>query len=177
MITYKSGDVASQIDYILMKGKTLRVTNCKVIPGEECVTQHRLLCADIKVVNLKRRQMNKREKKIKAWRLKDDNIQEEFQEKLNEKFVQTAEEWKESEIIFMNTAKEVCGETTGYIQRERETWWWNEEVKQRIVDKKIAFKKWQTHRTEENKLIFKETARLAKREVAKAKRAAWKECV
>ena len=51
MITYENGDVESQIDYLLMKEKTFTVLKYKMILGEECMTQHRLLCVDMVVDN------------------------------------------------------------------------------------------------------------------------------
>ena len=48
----------------------------------------------------------------------------------------------------LNSVREVCGETTGRRQRDRETWWWNEEVQLAVRVKKIAFKKWQSEGTE-----------------------------
>ena len=46
-----------------------------------------------------------------------------------------------------NSAREICGETTGY--RDRETWWWNEEVELAVREKKLALKKWQSKRNME----------------------------
>ena len=44
LITYKSGGNESQIDYVLCKRQEeLRMKNRKVIPGESCLAQHRLL--------------------------------------------------------------------------------------------------------------------------------------
>ena len=46
LITYKSGGNETQIDYTMVRKEDFKkVKNCKVIPGEEVVTQHRLLCA------------------------------------------------------------------------------------------------------------------------------------
>ena len=43
-ITYKSEGNESQIDYVLCRRhEELKMKNCKVIPGEVCLTQHRLL--------------------------------------------------------------------------------------------------------------------------------------
>ena len=54
LITYKSGDLESQIDYIMLRqNRMIKAKNCKVIPGEECLTQHRLLCCDFKIKNMK----------------------------------------------------------------------------------------------------------------------------
>jgi hypothetical protein len=72
-------------------------------------------------------------------------------------------------------AKEICGETKGKRQKERETWWWSEEVKIAIAEKKKYFKEWQRERTEEAKQQYKEKARQAKRSVRSAKDQAWQE--
>ena len=34
LITYKSGDIRTQIDFIMSKGSSMKVFDCKVIPGE-----------------------------------------------------------------------------------------------------------------------------------------------
>ncbi|KAK3873788.1 hypothetical protein Pcinc_003570 [Petrolisthes cinctipes] len=47
LITFKNGYAATQIDYMLARGKGVWVQNCKVIPEVECITQHRLLCVDL----------------------------------------------------------------------------------------------------------------------------------
>ena len=45
LITYKSGGNSSQIDFIITRRVDLKeMRDCKVIPGEEVVSQHRLLC-------------------------------------------------------------------------------------------------------------------------------------
>ena len=54
LITYMSGGVRSQIDYMLVRRRERkRVINCKVIPGEACVKQHRIVVMDIKWKKIK----------------------------------------------------------------------------------------------------------------------------
>ena len=60
-------------------------------------------------------------------------------------------------------------------ERERETWWWCEEVRLAIAEKKKAFKAWKADSTEERKEVYREKKREAKRAVAEAKEAAWQE--
>ena len=43
----------------------------------------------------------------------------------------------------LNSAREVCGETTGRRQRDKKTWW-NEEVQPAVREMKLAFKRWQS---------------------------------
>ena len=38
----------------------------------------------------------------------------------------------------LSSAREICGETTGRRQRDRETWWWNEEVQLAVREKKVS---------------------------------------
>ena len=43
LVTYQSGKNQNQIDYILVKRQNMKlVRDVKVIPNEECVTQHKL---------------------------------------------------------------------------------------------------------------------------------------
>ena len=54
-ITYKNGYSKTQVGYILVRvNEKIRFKDCKVIPGEECLTQHRLVCSDIKIMKMKK---------------------------------------------------------------------------------------------------------------------------
>ena len=56
LITFKSGGNKSQIDYIAVRrANRAEVINCKVIPGEPAVKQHRLLVVDLRVQRKKTR--------------------------------------------------------------------------------------------------------------------------
>jgi hypothetical protein len=45
LITYKSGGAITHIDFMLDRREVeLSERDCKVIPGEACLSQHRLLC-------------------------------------------------------------------------------------------------------------------------------------
>ena len=49
LITYKSGDRCSTVDYIITRREKLKnIKDCKVIPGECAITQHRILVMDYK---------------------------------------------------------------------------------------------------------------------------------
>jgi len=63
-MTYKSGGDETQVNNMLVRvsdGKMF-VKNCKVIPGEEFLTQHRLMCRGIVV---RRAKMRKRKKDVR----------------------------------------------------------------------------------------------------------------
>uniref|UniRef100_A0A1B0CYN4 OBP47-like domain-containing protein n=1 Tax=Phlebotomus papatasi TaxID=29031 RepID=A0A1B0CYN4_PHLPP len=66
LITYKSGNTATQIDFITCNRDILgKFKDCKVIPGEPLTTQHRLLVADLKVVQQRHNRVNKGPPKIR----------------------------------------------------------------------------------------------------------------
>ena len=51
---------------------------------------------------------------------------------------------------------EVCGVTSGRRgAEERETWWWSEDVRKAIKDKKDAYKLWQRSGREDDKKVYK----------------------
>ena len=47
--------------------------------------------------------------------------------------------WKDMKDCFLEEAVDVCGETRG-IARQKETWWWNEEVAALVKEKQRLFK-------------------------------------
>ena len=54
LITYKSGGNSSQIYFIMTRRADLKeMRDCKMIPGEEVVYQHRLLCAVLRTKEAK----------------------------------------------------------------------------------------------------------------------------
>ena len=54
----------------------------------------------------------------------------------------------------LQTCDEVCGKKKGR-KNHGDTWWWNEEVKETIKQKKVAYKKMCKNRWEENKVKYK----------------------
>ncbi len=136
LITYKSGDLESQIDYVMLRrNEVVNEKNCNVIPGEGCLTQHRLLCCDFIIRNMKML------KRIKLWKLKNEQRRKHFEERLNERMAGTTSGRTGLSNAVMETAKEVCGESRGQRHRERQTWWWCEEVQQAIKEKRDAYKR------------------------------------
>ena len=133
------------------------------------------VCADMMVKDLKKPKRRKSERRIKVWKLKEAEKKREFQEKLSRRIGEIEGDWKRYREVSMEIVEDVCGKTTGQRQRERETWWWCEEVRQAIKEKRKAFREWQANRTEEKREVYKEKTRQAKRAVAVAKETAWQE--
>ncbi|KAK3553898.1 hypothetical protein QTP70_012888 [Hemibagrus guttatus] len=93
------------------------------------------------------------EKKTKWWKLKKEECSE----------------------VIRETGRKVLGVSSGRRKEDKETWWWNEEVQDSIQRKRLAKKKWDMDRTEENRQEYKELQRRVKRKVSKAKQKAYDE--
>ncbi|KAK3521939.1 hypothetical protein QTP70_020053, partial [Hemibagrus guttatus] len=152
-VTYKSGGRRTQVDYILCRrGNLEEISDCKVVVGESVARQHRMVvCRMTLMVSKKKR--SKIEKKTKWWKLKKEECCEEFRQKLRQALggqVVLPDDWE--------TIAEVIRETErkGSIQRKR-----------------LAKKKWDMDRTEENRQEYKELQCRVKREVSKAKQKAY----
>ena len=113
-MTYSSGDSETQIDFVLMRQSTgVVVTDCKAIPGECCVAQHRPVRVDVKIDHMERRKFDGR-RKLKTWRLEDDGVHAEFMDRLQPKLDESGLQGN-----MLDVCKQVCGETSGGRGRER----------------------------------------------------------
>ncbi|KAK3552417.1 hypothetical protein QTP86_011648 [Hemibagrus guttatus] len=83
--------------------------------------------------------------------------------------------YKSGAEVIRETGRKVLGVSSGRRKEDKETWWWNEEVQDSIQRKRLAKKKWDMDRTEENRQEIKELQRRVKREVSKAKQKAYDE--
>ncbi|KAK3548743.1 hypothetical protein QTP70_018475 [Hemibagrus guttatus] len=82
---------------------------------------------------------------------------------------------EEHRVTYKSVGRKVLGVSSGRRKDDKETWWWNEEVQDSIQRKRLAKKKWDMDRTEENRQEYKELRRRVKREVPKAKQKAYDE--
>ena len=148
LVTYRSGDFRTQIDYVLYpKHYRKAVTNVKVIPGEECASQHQLLVCDLRVQPPppKKRKFAPR---LRTWKLRDpatvSRLHEVFRLKIGSAVqhskspsVETA--WSNLKTPLLEAVTEVCGISRTH-QWKNETWWWNEHVESAIAEKRACFK-------------------------------------
>ncbi|KAK3549329.1 hypothetical protein QTP70_034557 [Hemibagrus guttatus] len=103
---------------------------------------------------------------------------EEFRQKLRQALggqVVLPDDWETTAEVIRETGRKVLGVSSGRRKEDKETWWWNEEVQDSIQRKRLAKKKWDMDRTEENRQEYKELQRRVKREVSKAKQKAYEE--
>ncbi|KAK3548847.1 hypothetical protein QTP70_021038, partial [Hemibagrus guttatus] len=85
------------------------------------------------------------------------------------------DDWETTAEVIRETGRKVLGVSSGRRKEDKETWWWNEEVQDSIQRKRLAKKKWDMRRTEENRQEYKELQRRVKREVSQAKQKAYDE--
>ncbi|KAK3520700.1 hypothetical protein QTP70_030576 [Hemibagrus guttatus] len=87
------------------------------------------------------------------------------------------DDWEFTPEVIRETGRKVLGVSSGRRKEDKETWWWNEEVQDSIQRKRLAKKKWDMDRTEDNRQEYKESQRRVKREVSKAKQKAYDDIV
>ncbi|KAK3517370.1 hypothetical protein QTP70_004692 [Hemibagrus guttatus] len=179
-VTYKSGGRSTQVDYILCRrGNLKEISDCKVVVGESVARQHRMVvCRMTLMVCKKKRSKIEIEKKTKWWKLKKEECCEEFRQKLRQALggqVVLPDDWETTAEVIRETGRKVLGVSSGRRKEDKETWWWNEEVQDSIQRKRLAKKKWDMDRTEENTQEYKELQHRVKREVSKAKQKAYDE--
>ncbi|KAK3570098.1 hypothetical protein QTP86_010972 [Hemibagrus guttatus] len=177
-VTYKSGGRRTQVDYILCRrGNLKEISDCKVVVGESVARQHRMVVCRMTLMVCKKKR-SKIEKKTKWWKLKKEECCEEFRQKLRQALggqVVLPDDWETTAEVIRETGRKVLGVSSGRRKEDKETWWWNEEVQDSIQRKRLAKKKWDMDRTEENRQEYKELQRRVKREVSKAKQKAYDE--
>ncbi|KAK3570202.1 hypothetical protein QTP86_016526 [Hemibagrus guttatus] len=177
-VTYKSGGRRTQVDYILCRrGNLKEISDCKVVVGESVARQHRMVVCRMTLMVCKKKR-SKMEKKTKWWKLKKEECCEEFRQKLRQALgcqVVLPDDWESTAGVIRETGRKVLGVSSGRRKEDKETWWWNEEVQDSIQRKRLAKKKWDMERTEENRKEYKELQRRVKREVSKAKQKAYDE--
>ena len=84
-------------------------------------------------------------------------------------------DWETIATVIRETGRKVLGMSSGQRQEDKETWWWNSKIQESVQGKRLAKKRWDSERTEENRLEYKERTREVKREVAKTKHKAYEE--
>ena len=150
LITYKSGNAATQIDFILFpRAMRKLVTVAKVITGEEVALHQQLVC-EIRL-DVPPKPKHKFTPRLKVRKLTDPQRRNHFQEvfKLHVSAsagvpdAATEDIWNNLKTGLLKTTEEVCGTTRPHRWRH-ETWWWKEHVGEVITAKRQAFKAWKT---------------------------------
>ena len=117
-------------------------------------------------------------KGIKWWKLKDSKVKNKLKTELIESGILGGQEdWKRVAEKIRSIARMELGETSRKVSTagRRETRLWNQEVQEKLKDKRKAKKVWDNIRDDASKLAYKTTRKQAKREVAKARNKAYEE--
>ena len=183
LITFDSGGSNpnyTQIDYFLFR-RSMRnhLKNVKVIPGVECLTQHRLLVCDFKITLLPKPK-RKFTPRLKTWKLKDPACAAKFEAAFSDKAgadavdsqKQTTEEiWSRLKGSLNSAAVEVCGYSKKH-QWKKETWWWDNKVEHAISEKRKLYKAY--NKLKKQKVAGAEVAKAAYHEAKRhAKKVVW----
>ena len=177
-VTYSSGGRSSQVDYIMVRRQRIKeVVDTKVVVGESVAKQHKIVVSAI-IIWTKWRKAPKLVKRIKWWKLKDSKVNSKFKMDVIESGILSGQEdWQTIAEMIRSIARKELGETSGKVSTAvgQETWWWNQEVQEKLKDKKKAKKAWDNIRDDASKLAYKTAIKQAKREVAKARNKAYEE--
>ena len=152
-VTYTSGGMSTQVDYIICRRAYLKeIGDYKVIAGDNVAKQHRLLVCRI---TLQSRKLNiaKTEPMIKWWKLKKEDCCEEFREDIRRALggeEDVPDDWTTTANIVRDTARKVLGVSSKQRKEDKDTWWWDEEVQESIRKKRLAKKRWDIQRDDED---------------------------
>ena len=181
LITYKSGNRLSQIDFLLYRRRNIvEIKDCKVIPGDHVTAQHRLLVMDL-VMRVEQRKNREVQgpRKIKWFRLRETEFGRQFKARVLENIDHDIENvngwWNGTAEIMLRHGKEILGETSGKIFVNKETWWFNQEVQTATRQKKEAKKRWEETQLEEDYVVYKERNKLTKKKVSIARNEAYEQ--
>ena len=169
-ITYESGGIKTQVDYVLIrKEERPLVSNVKVIQSEACIPQHKLVVCEMKLVEKLEKKRKVFVSKCRVWKLKEKEQRLNFEDKIKEKAELRGDgdvesKWKMLKETLLEAADEVCGRTKGPA-RHRESWWWNREVSEVIDEKRKLYMIWKKSGKEEDRVLYCSAKRKARRAV------------
>ncbi|AQK78905.1 Retrovirus-related Pol polyprotein LINE-1 [Zea mays] len=174
LVTFSSGQHTSQIDFVLLRKEDRHAClDCKVIPGECVVTQHKLVVADFRFkIRLQRNKHNK-VTRTKWWKLKGD-VAQTFKKRVIEEGPWAGEEdanimWRKMATCIRKIASEEFGLSQGNRREVKDTWWWNEDVQKAIKEKKDCYKRLHHDKCAENIEKYRIAKKSAKRATLEAK--------
>ncbi|XP_074327662.1 uncharacterized protein LOC141665577 [Apium graveolens] len=182
LITFRSGGCNSQIDYLLMRKGNMDCKDCKVFPGEACTTQHHLLVMDIcmrkRVVHDNREVTpnilwkNLKGDKVGTFNERIGLARDRFYDKDVNKM------WNRLACTIRNVVTDMLGVTSRKVQVQKEAWWWDQEVQERVKIKHDHFRELLCCQDDEQvdmrRILYREARRTAKKTVAEAKSKAYK---
>ena len=82
--------------------------------------------------------------RCKIWKLKEETFRDEYRQRVQDRAHAIRRGgvdvlWDGQKRCLVMEAEEVCGMTKGY-QRQKETWWWNDKVREVIKEKQRLYR-------------------------------------
>ena len=107
---------------LVRKDVNMSVRDCKVMPREACIPQHRLLSLDLVLEDSRKYTERKGLTRIKVWKLKDEDIRQEYETEVRRRIETNRVGWREHSDNLVQAARIVCGVTSGRRKQRRLTW-------------------------------------------------------
>ncbi|EYC20642.1 hypothetical protein Y032_0021g334 [Ancylostoma ceylanicum] len=129
LITYCSGGVATQIDYMLVRRKELKnIIDAKVIPSDGIAPQHRLLVMDVRLQHRRPLRPMVPLQRIKWFKMSEHEAELQAVVKAALSAASSADantKWARLERAITEGARSLLGTTKpGRPFIEKQTWWW-----------------------------------------------------
>ena len=180
LVTFSSGHHSSQIDFILSRREDRSAClDCKVIPRESVVHQHKLVVADFRFRLRVQRDKRAKVARTKWWKLKGE-VAQTFKERVIkegpwEEGGDADNMWMKMATCIRKVASEEFGVSRGSRSEVRDTWWWNTDVQKAIKEKKDCFTHLYLDRSADNMEKYKMAKKAAKRAVSEARGQAYED--
>jgi hypothetical protein len=174
LVTFSSDQHCSQIDFILVRREDRPAClDCKVIPKECVIPQHKLVVADLHFRVRFQQSKHVQALRIKLWKLKEE-ASKTFKERALNKGAwheggYANSMWMKVATCIRKVASEEFGVTKESKREAKETWWWNEKVQKAIKKKKECFRRIHLYRCADNVEWYKMVKKTAKRAVSEAR--------
>lgn len=180
LVTFSSGQHCSQIDFILSRREDRGAClDCKVIPGESVVHQHKLVVADFRFRIRVQRDKRAKVARTKWWKLNGE-VAQAFKERVIKEGPWEEEGdadsmWMKMATCIRKVASEEFGVSRGSRREVKDTWWWNDDVQKAIKEKKDCFRRLYLNRSADNIEKYRMAKKAAKRAVSEARGRAYED--
>ena len=167
-ITCSAGGCGTEIDFVLVGEKYRKyIRDVKITPWE---LQHRMVVVDLDKKILKKVVRKEPMIRRKIWKLNENQTRVRFEKRVKELVSTDAPDlWKTCRDGVLKACDELCGKKKSR-RDQGDMWWWNEEAKDTITRKKVAFKELCRFPSEENKNQYKRIRNQTRKIVARAMR-------
>ena len=182
LITYKKGDHESQIDFILgRKRDRSRFKDVRAVANEPCIPSHKLLVGDIALEQDRKASGNgKKTPKLKIWKLRDPNVQEEYRKSVDglvakKKCANSQDNVEIDKVeatwsILKESLLEAADSTLGWAKGSRKhdfKYWWDGTVDRAVSERRELYEKW--NKGECSREVYDRAESNVRREIVKAK--------